>query len=167
MTLRFAANLNFLFGESSTSIAERIRKAHIYGFKAVEIPYPEHEVDDVVKATNETGICVSLINIALAYLAIKEISNDNIKLMVDFYHLQHIRGNVTKALEEYQAEIGHFQIAQVPNRNEPDTQGELNYRYIFEKILELDYDGWIGCEYTPKATTVEGLNWISKYGLTL
>ncbi|XP_030381893.1 putative hydroxypyruvate isomerase isoform X3 [Scaptodrosophila lebanonensis] len=65
MTLRFAANLNFLFGESSTSIAERIRKAHIYGFKAVEIPYPEHEVDDVVKATNETGICVSLINIAL------------------------------------------------------------------------------------------------------
>jgi hydroxypyruvate isomerase len=24
---------------------------------------------------------------------------------------------------------------------------------------EIGYDGWIGCEYKPKAGTVEGLHW--------
>jgi hydroxypyruvate isomerase len=24
---------------------------------------------------------------------------------------------------------------------------------------ELGYDGWIGCEYSPRAGTVEGLGW--------
>ena len=24
---------------------------------------------------------------------------------------------------------------------------------------ELGYEGWVGCEYTPKAGTLEGLGW--------
>lgn len=87
--------------------------------------------------------------------------------MVDLYHLQHISGNFTKTLEEYSSVIGHFQIAQVPYRNEPDTPGELNYGYIFKTIEAFGYDDFIGCEYKPKTTTVEGLSWLSKYNLKL
>ncbi|XP_064540731.1 putative hydroxypyruvate isomerase [Drosophila montana] len=98
-----------------------------------------------------------------ASTVLREIKSNNIKIMVDLYHLQHICGNFTKTLEEYGNVIGHFQIAQAPNRNEPDTPGELNYDYVFKTIQLFGYDDWIGCEYKPKTTTVEGLNWIKKY----
>ena len=45
---------------------------------------------------------------------------------------------------------GHIQISQVPSRNEPDTDGEINYPYIFHQIAKLAYNGWIGCEYHPR-----------------
>jgi 2-dehydrotetronate isomerase len=46
----------------------------------------------------------------------------------------------------------------VPDRHEPNI-GEVNYPYLFETMDRLGYDGWVGCEYRPKAGTVEGLGW--------
>lgn len=42
-----------------------------------------------------------------------------------------------------------MQVAQVPNRNEPDSAGELNYSYLFATLQRLGYQGYIGCEYKP------------------
>jgi hydroxypyruvate isomerase len=61
-------------------------------------------------------------------------------------------------LRKYFDQIGHIQVASVPDRNEPDD-GELNYPYLFRLLDELKYQGWVGCEYRPKAGTVEGLGW--------
>ena len=44
---------------------------------------------------------------------------------------------------------GHIQISQVPDRSEPDDNGEINYKYIFKLLQRLGYSQWIGCEYTP------------------
>lgn len=44
---------------------------------------------------------------------------------------------------------GHVQIAQVPGRNEPDSDGELCYRYLLNTLEKLGYQGYIGCEYKP------------------
>ena len=33
----------------------------------------------------------------------------------------------------------------------------------FELIDSLGYEGWIGCEYKPKAGTSEGLGWLKPY----
>lgn len=63
--------------------------------------------------------------------------------------------------------IGHIQIAQVPDRNEPDTPGEINYKYVLSLLETLGYNGYIGLEYRPKLSTVEGLKWIKTYGYTL
>ena len=46
--------------------------------------------------------------------------------------------------------LGHIQISQVPSRNEPDSDGEINYPYIFHQLAKLAYNGWIGCEYHPR-----------------
>ena len=63
---------------------------------------------------------------------------------------------------------GHIQIAQVPNRGEPNTPGEINYEYIFGLLDELNYDGWIGCEYKPaQSCTTSGLSWVQQYGVKL
>jgi hydroxypyruvate isomerase len=55
--------------------------------------------------------------------------------------------------------VGHFQIAGVPMRHEPD-RGELHHPYLFEVIDEVAaqcaWDGWVGCEYRPAAGAVPG-----------
>jgi hydroxypyruvate isomerase len=47
----------------------------------------------------------------------------------------------------------------VPERNEPDD-GEVNYPYLFRLLDELGYQGWVGCEYRPRAGTEKGLGWL-------
>lgn len=101
--------------------------------------------------------------------AIKKVGSKNIKLMVDIFHLQMIQGNIINSLKDYAPYIGHIQIAQAPQqcRNEPNSDGELNYKYILSEISKIGYDGHIGLEYTPLTNTVEGLKWIKEFGMEL
>ncbi|WER44446.1 hydroxypyruvate isomerase family protein [Cupriavidus sp. WKF15] len=92
----------------------------------------------------------------------KEIGAANLKVQFDCYHCQIVEGDVTKKLERDFAGIGHIQVAGVPERHEPDI-GELNYPYLFDVIDQLGYQGWIGCEYRPRAGTSAGLGWIQPY----
>uniref|UniRef100_A0A2M4AQF0 Putative hydroxypyruvate isomerase n=1 Tax=Anopheles triannulatus TaxID=58253 RepID=A0A2M4AQF0_9DIPT len=94
------------------------------------------------------------------------IGSSNLKLMFDIYHAQHIRGDLTNAINTLAPHIGHIQLAQVPGRNEPHSEGELNFRYILNALATGGQyrDGWIGCEYRPAGGTVEGLTWLREYG---
>ncbi|XP_033338504.1 hydroxypyruvate isomerase-like protein Gip [Megalopta genalis] len=98
---------------------------------------------------------------------VKKINSPNLKLLLDVFHLQQISGSITKTIKELMPYIGHVQIAQVPDRNEPDTPGEINYKYVLS-ILEMEgYNGYVGLEYRPKSSSVKGLSWIQKYGYKL
>ena len=55
---------------------------------------------------------------------------------------------------------GHVQVASVPSRNEPAGE-ELNYPFLFAELDRLGYGGFVGCEYRPRAGTVEGLGWLT------
>ena len=90
---------------------------------------------------------------------IEAVGADNVGLQFDMYHCQIMQGDVAKTFEAHQDIIRHVQIAGVPGRHEPDI-GELNYPYLFETLDRLGYAGWVGCEYRPKAGTVEGLGWM-------
>ncbi|AIO69195.1 2-oxo-tetronate isomerase [Burkholderia oklahomensis] len=92
----------------------------------------------------------------------REVGAPNLKVQFDCYHCQIVEGDLATKLERDIAGIGHIQIAGVPERHEPDV-GEINYPYLFELIDALGYDGWIGCEYRPKAGTSEGLGWLAPY----
>ncbi|KFE52865.1 2-oxo-tetronate isomerase [Pseudomonas syringae] len=89
----------------------------------------------------------------------KQVGAANLKVQFDFYHCQIVEGDVISRLRRDFAEVGHIQIAGVPDRHEPDL-GELNYAWLFEEIDRLGYTGWIGCEYRPKGDTSEGLQWL-------
>jgi 2-dehydrotetronate isomerase len=101
-----------------------------------------------------------------AHAAVDEIGSPTIKVQMDLYHCQIVEGDLSMKLRQYlisgKKNVGHLQIAGVPNRNEPD-HGELDYGYLFALIDELGYDGWIGCEYRPRAGTSEGLAWLRKH----
>jgi 2-dehydrotetronate isomerase len=98
-----------------------------------------------------------------AHAIVDEIGSSALKVQMDLYHCQIVEGDVSMKLRKYLGEksVGHIQVASVPERNEPD-RGELNYDYVLDQIDELGYDGWIGCEYRPKAGTSEGLAWLKK-----
>ena len=57
---------------------------------------------------------------------------------------------------------GHFQIASVPSRHEPTTE-ELNDVFLFSELDRLNYSGFVGCEYNPRAGTLDGLGWFVPY----
>ncbi|XP_065089889.1 putative hydroxypyruvate isomerase [Ochlerotatus camptorhynchus] len=99
-----------------------------------------------------------------AIKTLKEVNSPSLKLMFDIFHAQHIRGDLTNAIKCYADYIGHVQLAQVPNRNEPNTEGELNYPYVLHTLETHGYTDWIGCEYKPKAGTVQGLGWLRDFG---
>jgi 2-dehydrotetronate isomerase len=92
----------------------------------------------------------------------REIGAPNLKVQFDCYHCQIVEGDLAMKLRRDIAGIGHVQIAGVPERHEPDL-GELNYPYLFALLDALGYDGWIGCEYRPRAGTSNGLGWLAPY----
>ncbi len=93
-----------------------------------------------------------------AHAIVAEVGAANLKVQMDLYHCQIVEGDLAMKIRRYLPGVGHLQLAGVPDRHEPDL-GELNYPYLFALLDELGYDGWIGCEYRPKAGTSEGLGW--------
>jgi hydroxypyruvate isomerase len=95
---------------------------------------------------------------------IKATGSDNLFIQYDIYHMQRMEGELANTIRANLPLIKHVQLADNPGRFEPGT-GEINYHYLFKLLEELKYDGWIGCEYKPKAGTVEGLGWRAAHGV--
>jgi hydroxypyruvate isomerase len=88
-----------------------------------------------------------------------EAGGANIFLQFDIYHHQRMCGEIIATFLRLKGRIAHIQIADNPGRYEPGT-GEINYSNVFRALKNAGYDGWIGCEYRPKTTTLEGLGWM-------
>jgi len=93
-----------------------------------------------------------------AHAICAEVGAANLKVQFDFYHCQIVEGDIAMKIRQYRGAFDHVQIAGVPDRHEPDV-GEVNYPYLLALLDELGYDGWVGCEYRPKAGTSAGLGW--------
>ena len=93
---------------------------------------------------------------------IRDLALPNVKLQFDVYHCQIVHGDVTMRLRAQAPLIGHVQISSVPDRQEPDS-GELNDSYVLAELERLGYAGFVGCEYRPRAGTIEGLGWMEKW----
>jgi 2-dehydrotetronate isomerase len=92
---------------------------------------------------------------------LQELSHPALRIQFDWYHAQIMGGDLSRRTEKYFSKIGHFQLAGVPDRAEPD-RGEVNYSHLFSLVDTLGYEGWIGCEYRPKGRTEDGLGWLPK-----
>jgi hydroxypyruvate isomerase len=92
------------------------------------------------------------------------IGADRIGLQFDLYHCQTAQGGLATRLEALMPVIAHMQLADVPGRHEPGT-GEIGWEFVFRRIDELGYSGWIGCEYAPLGDTIAGLAWRRRYNV--
>jgi hydroxypyruvate isomerase len=89
---------------------------------------------------------------------IADVRSSNLFIQYDIYHMQVMEGDIARSLQKHLPRIAHVQLADNPGRNEPGT-GEINYPFLFRHLDTLGYRGWIGCEYKPRTTTVDGLGW--------
>ena len=99
---------------------------------------------------------------AEAHAVREELGEPNLKVQMDFYHVQVQEGDIAMKFRKYCAHVGHIQVASAPERNEPDD-GEINYPYLFRLLDQLGYSGWVGCEYRPRAGTEQGLGWFKNF----
>jgi len=121
----------------------------------------------VIEPINRRDIPGYFLNkLSEARAIIYEVGEPNLGLQFDLYHRQVEDGDVAVAIKEYAALTRHYQIANPPDRGEPD-EGDLNYRWLLQQIDASGYTGWVGCEYKPRRTTVEGLGWAKACGVTL
>lgn len=134
------ANLRFAAGE--------LKKA---GLKLLVEPINTYDIP---------GFFVSRTDEALRL--IDDVESDNVFLQYDIYHAQRTEGELVTTIERHLPRIAHMQIADNPGRHEPGT-GEIAYGVLLRHIDRLGYEGWIGCEYKPKASTEAGLGWIERY----
>ncbi len=104
------------------------------------------------------GFYLNYVEDAVALIA--GVGAANLRLQFDIYHRQIMSGDVMMGMAAHLPLIEHVQIASVPDRNEPTT-GELNDVHVLRYLDELGYTGWVGCEYRPRAGTVEGLGWMN------
>jgi len=108
------------------------------------------------------GLSRRLVNLlttqAEAHAVREDVASPNLKVQMDLYHAQIVEGDLSEKIRRWLPHIGHFQIAGVPGRNEPEI-GEVNYSFLFRLLEDLKYDGYIGCEYHPAQTTTAGLTW--------
>jgi hydroxypyruvate isomerase len=123
------------------------------GIKLVIEPLNPRDAPGYLLHTQEQGAAI-----------VNAIGRDRISLQFDIYHCQTAQGDVTTRLAKLMPVIGHMQFADVPGRHEPGT-GEIGWEFVFSRIDELGYTGWLCAEYTPAGDTVAGLAWRQRFGV--
>ncbi|HKS89964.1 MAG TPA: 2-oxo-tetronate isomerase [Stellaceae bacterium] len=123
------------------------------GVKLVIEPLNPRDAPGYLLRTQEQGAAI-----------VAAIGRDRLGLQFDIYHCQTAQGDVTTRLAALLHSIDHMQLADVPGRHEPGT-GEIGWEFVFRRIEELGYAGWIGCEYQPQGETVAGLAWRRRYAV--
>jgi hydroxypyruvate isomerase len=160
------AQLNCLVGKVPQGVsADSAYTTTVNNLKFAADMLKEHKIRLLIEPINSFDIPgFYLTHTQQAIDLIKETGSSNLYLQYDIYHMQRMEGEIANTIRANLDIIKHIQLADNPGRFEPGT-GEINYRYLFGMLEEAGYDGWIGCEYKPRAGTVEGLGWRAAHGV--
>lgn len=123
----------------------------------------EHGIDLLLEPINGKdmpGYFLNDFDAAAAY--VRESGRPNVRLQFDMYHCELIHGDVSGKLKALYPLVGHVQVASANGRHEPDALGP-DYPRLFAELDGLGYTGFVGCEYRPRAGTLEGLGWFSDW----
>ncbi len=134
----------------AANLAWAAEQAQPAGVKVVIEPINHRDIPGYFLNTQAQGAAV-----------VEAIGRDRLGLQFDVYHVQVTEGDITKRMERFMPVIAHMQIADVPGRNEPGS-GEIGWEYVFRRMDELGYRGWVGCEYRPAGETDAGLGWLKR-----
>lgn len=135
------------------NLAWAAERAPAAGAKLVIEPLNPRDAPGYLISTQEQGAAI-----------VAALGHDRLGLQFDIYHCQSAQGDVTRRLEMLLPVIDHMQLADVPGRHEPGT-GEIAWDFVFRRIDELGYAGWLGCEYAPLGDTAAGLAWLRRFGV--
>ncbi len=133
------------------NIRYAVQKAGRGGPKILVEPFNSVDVPDYLVHTVED-----------ARRIIELVGDEGVGLQFDFYHTQMEQGDLASTFQKHFELVSHIQISGVPGRHEPNDN-EINYTYLFGLIDALGYEGHVGCEYNPRGSTLDGLNWMDEH----
>ncbi|MGF0239032.1 hydroxypyruvate isomerase [Rhodococcus sp. IEGM1300] len=158
--------VNCLAGKAPEGVeAAHVRQTFIDNLKYASAKLEAAGIRLVMEMINTRDIPGFYLNTTAQALEIRQqVGSANLFLQYDIYHMQIMEGDLARTLEAQLAVINHVQLADNPGRHEPGT-GEINYRFLFEHLNRIGYNGWIGCEYKPLTTTEAGLGWLNTHNV--
>ena len=131
-------------------------RVFVRNLKAACSRFAPHDISVMVEPINTRDFPGYFLNYQQqAVELIAAVGAANLRLQMDFYHLQIMEGDLIRHLERHFDSVGHVQVAGVPERFEPDV-GEINHPALFARLESLGYRGWVGCEYRPARGTAPG-----------
>jgi hydroxypyruvate isomerase len=156
--------LNCLAGIAPAGVArERAHATLVANLRFAAHACADAGIELVAEAINTRTIPGFFLSTLPQFLAIRrEVGAANLKLQYDFFHMQIMGGDLAHALTTHLAEIGHVQVADVPDRHEPGT-GEINFPFLFAHLDRIGYAGWVAAEYVPSRRTEDTLAWARPY----
>jgi hydroxypyruvate isomerase len=86
----------------------------------------------------------------------------NVRLLFDAYHVERCGGDPLRELPRFLGSVGHVQISHVEARGEPEP-GKV--RSLMRLLESSGYRGYVGCEYNPRGSTLDGLHWARDFGI--
>ena len=142
---------------------EAMRETYLANLQHAGPALAEHGITLLMEAINTRDVPGFYLKTSRQAFDLMHYANvPNLRFQFDVYHMQVMEGDLATTLKKHISHIGHIQVANPPNRHEPDS-GEINYPFLFDWIDGLGYKGWIGCEYRPKGKTEDGLGWVNAY----
>lgn len=96
-----------------------------------------------------------------ALRAITELGRPNVGMLFDVFHGYREGLDPAAVIAAESRRIAHIHLADEPGRHEPGT-GWIDFRAI-RQARAAGYGGLLGCEYVPRAGTVDGLTWMSQW----
>jgi hydroxypyruvate isomerase len=87
---------------------------------------------------------------------VRAVNHPQVQFLYDLFHEQIAEGNLIEKLQKHIDVIGLIHVADVPGRHEPGT-GEINYRNIFRKLIDLNYQHAVAMEFLPTGDEVAAL----------
>jgi len=156
------SQVNCLVGIAPDGVPDSVLRTTLVGnLKFAASALGKHGIRLLIEPINHFDIPGFYLNtVGEAASIIDEVGGNNLFIQYDLYHQQRTEGELIGTYRRHGEQIAHIQLADNPGRNEPGT-GEINYPFVFDALEAAGYDGWIGCEYKPLATTAEGLGWLS------
>jgi len=82
-------------------------------------------------------------------------------VILDLYHARMEGLDPVECVRSYASGCDHIQIAGYPGRHEPD-RGTLELGSILSAVQDSGFSRWIGCEYQPETSTLDGLGWMHR-----
>jgi hydroxypyruvate isomerase len=85
----------------------------------------------------------------------------NLRLLLDVYHLAVNGDDVEAAIDAHVGRVGHVQIADHPGRHEPGT-GSLDLEGQLARLAAAGYRGNVGLEYKPSGESATSFDWLPR-----
>jgi hydroxypyruvate isomerase len=88
---------------------------------------------------------------------LRRVGSPRVKLLFDIYHVQIMNGDVIRRIHTHKDYLGHIHTAGNPGRGELNDDQEIWYPAIMRKLLDIEYQGYVGQEFIPTGDPLAGL----------